>query len=233
MLKLDAVSVHYGPISAVRNVSIEVPRNSIVTILGANGAGKSTTLKSISGLVKVSKGSIFFEGTDITRFSASKRVGLGLAHCPEGRRIFASLSVRQNLLLGGHLLSKADVDAGIERALDLFPALKTRLGQAAGSMSGGEQQMLAIGRSLMSNPRLLLLDEPSLGLAPLVIHRVFEVLSEIRMQGTTIVLVEQNVSQALRLADFAYVLSSGTIDLSGTASEVMSTDAVRRSYLGG
>lgn len=233
VLKLEDVSVHYGPVNAVKNVSIEVPEQSIVTILGANGAGKSTTLKSVSGLVKASKGRITFFGKDVTHASASKRVEMGLSHCPEGRRIFSSLTVRQNLLLGGHLKPKSDIDSGMDRALELFPALSSRLSQLAGSMSGGEQQMLAIARSLMSYPKLILLDEPSLGLAPLIIHRVFEVLREIRSQGTTVVLVEQNVSQALRLADYAYVLANGRVDLSGPADEIMSTDAVRRSYLGG
>lgn len=233
ILSLDNVSVHYGPVSALRHASIGVSTGSIVTILGANGAGKSTLLKSISGLVKASNGRISYRGKDITRLAPSDRVRQGISHCPEGRRIFSALTVRQNLVLGGHLLDKSDLDSGLDRALKLFPVLADRLNQSAGSMSGGEQQMLAIGRSLMSNPRLLLLDEPSLGLAPLIIHRVFEVLAEIREQGTTVVVVEQNVSQALRLADYAYVLSSGQIDLSGTASEIMSTDAVRRSYLGG
>lgn len=233
MLAVEGISVHYGPVRAVREVSIEVASSSIVTILGANGAGKSTTLKAISGIARISGGTLKFGGTDITRLPPGKRVAMGIAHCPEGRRIFANLTVRQNLVLGGHLRTPAEIERGIERTMDLFPALKSRLEQIAGSMSGGEQQMLAIGRSLMSNPKLLLLDEPSLGLAPLVIQRVFSVLSEIRNQGTTIVLVEQNVSQALRLADYAYVLANGRVDLSGEASEVMSTDAVRRSYLGG
>lgn len=233
ILALDEVTCAYGPVVAARSLRINVRRGDVVTILGANGAGKSTTLKAISGLVRPVRGKVFFDGKDISHTAPWDRVKLGIAHCPEGRRVFSSQSVQQNLLLGAHLTkSKKDALAEADKILELFPALGSRLNQAAGSMSGGEQQMLAIGRAMMSKPKLLLLDEPSLGLAPVIIHRVFEALQKIKDLGTTIVLVEQNVSMALRLADYAYVLRQGRVDIEGTSAEVSATDAVRESYLG-
>ncbi len=233
ILTLSELTCSYGPVTATRNLEIAIPTGSVVAILGANGAGKSTTLKAISGLTKPSHGTVRFNGVDITHVSAPKRVKLGIAHCPEGRRIFVDATVRENLVLGGHLVSKKQLDAKIDEVLELFPTLKSRLGQAGGSLSGGEQQMLAIGRALISSPKLLLLDEPSLGLAPLIVKRVFEALIAINKLGTAIVLVEQNVSSALKLASYAYVLRQGQVGLEGTPEELISNERVRNLYLGG
>ncbi len=232
MLRLDDVWCAHGRVVALRGIAIEVNAGSLVCILGANGAGKSTTLRAISGQVKAVRGRITFDGRDITRLRPAARVARGIAHCPEGRRVFADLTVKENLVLGGHILSRVELQRGIDRALSLFPTLAERMRQAAGSLSGGEQQMLAIGRALMTEPRLLLLDEPSLGLAPLVTQHLFRTLGEVRTSGTTILLVEQNVSLALAIADYAYVLANGRIDLAGTAEEVRATNEVERSYLG-
>ncbi len=233
ILSLSGLTCSYGPVNATRELHIDIPAHSVVAILGANGAGKSTTLKAISGLTRPSQGVVRFEGADITHVSAPNRVKLGIAHCPEGRRIFVDETVKENLLLGGHLLGKRQLDAKIAEVLELFPALVSHLDQAGGSLSGGEQQMLAIGRSLMSSPKLLLLDEPSLGLAPLIIKRVFEALVQINKLGTTIILVEQNVSSALKLANYAYVLRQGQVGLEGTPEELIANERVRALYLGG
>jgi len=217
---------------AVRDVSFEVDEGAIVCVLGANGAGKSTTLKAVSGLVRPAHGTIVLGGRDITRLPTSRRVGLGVSHCPEGRRIFASLTVRENLRLGGHRLGRASLAAAVDQALAVFPALTRLLDRRGGLLSGGEQQMLAIARAIMTRPRLLLLDEPSLGLAPMAAEQVFATLLEINREGTTILLVEQNATMALQLAQWGIVLVNGAIDLQGPAAELLASDRVRQAYLG-
>jgi branched-chain amino acid transport system ATP-binding protein len=233
LLTIEGLSCGYGPVLAVRGISFEVAEGSVVCVLGANGAGKSTTLKAVSGLVRPVRGRIVFDGQDITRLPASRRVGLGISHCPEGRRIFANLTVLDNLRLGGYRLGRTQLGAAVEQALTLFPALKRLLGRRGGLLSGGEQQMLALARALMTGPRLLLLDEPSLGLAPMVTTQVFDALAEINRQGTTVLLVEQNTTQALELAQWGIVLAGGTIDLAGPAADLLASDRVREAYLGG
>ena len=233
MLELADVHVRYGNILALQGVSLHVDQGELIALIGANGAGKSTTLRAISGLQRPSEGTITFEGADITSASTDRIVGLGISHCPEGRRIFGSLTVAENLRLGAVSVSdQAAVAAELENVFELFPLLKERLGQAGGTLSGGEQQMLAIGRALMSRPRLLLLDEPSLGLAPLMVERIFETISELKRQGRTILLVEQNVHQALDVADRAYVLETGRIMLDGPAETLRHDPKVEQSYLG-
>lgn len=232
MLTVEDISCSYGPVEAVRGVSLEVADASLVSILGANGAGKSTTLKAIAGLVHPWRGRIRLDGKDITRLGAAARVERGITLCPEGRRIFTEFTVEQNLLIGGHLLPGREASKRIDQVVDLFPDLRPRLGQIAGSLSGGEQQMLAIARALMTRPKLLLLDEPSLGLAPLITQQVFRIIEDIRSQGTTIILVEQNARMALKVADYAYVLSSGRVDQEGTAGEIAAAGEIERSYLG-
>jgi branched-chain amino acid transport system ATP-binding protein len=233
MLELADVHVRYGNILALQGVSLRVEQGELIALIGANGAGKSTTLRAISGLQRPSEGRITFEGADITSASTDRIVGLGISHCPEGRRIFGSLTVAENLRLGAVAVADAAASAAeLENVFELFPLLKERLGQAGGTLSGGEQQMLAIGRALMSRPRLLLLDEPSLGLAPLMVERIFETISELKRQGRTILLVEQNVHQALDVADRAYVLETGRIMLDGPAETLRHDPKVEQSYLG-
>jgi branched-chain amino acid transport system ATP-binding protein len=233
MLELTDVHVQYGNIRSLRGVSLHVAEGELVALIGSNGAGKTTTLRTISGLLRPSPGSISFEGTDIHRASTDRIVGLGISHCPEGRRIFGSLSVRENLVLGAVSRSdQAAIAADMEMVFELFPLLRERLRQAGGTLSGGEQQMLAIGRALMSRPRLLLLDEPSLGLAPLMVERIFETIAELKRQGRTILLVEQNVHHALDVADRAYVMETGRITLEGPADVLRRDPQVERSYLG-
>jgi len=232
MLELDDLRVYYGNIRALDGVSLRIARGELVALIGSNGAGKSTTLKTISGLIRPAGGSITFEGRDITRASTDLIVELGISHCPEGRRIFGGLTVRENLLLGGISRPMAEVRPDLERTLDLFPLLRERLSQQGGTLSGGEQQMLAIGRALMSRPRLLLLDEPSLGLAPIMVERIFEIIADLKRQGLTILLVEQNVHHALDVADRAYVLESGRVNLEGPALTLRHDAQVERSYLG-
>ncbi|MGH9093596.1 MAG: ABC transporter ATP-binding protein, partial [Acidimicrobiales bacterium] len=221
----------YGPVRALQGVSLRADDGALMAILGRNGAGKSTVLKAVVGLVRPSRGRVRFAGRDVTSLSAERRVRLGIALCPEGRRVFPDFTVAQNLEVGGHLLGRQDLGGRVEAALELFPALRSRAKQPAGSLSGGEQQMLAIGRALMTEPRLLLLDEPSLGLAPVLTHQVFETVARVRSEGTTVVIVEQN-RIALRYADYAYVLNNGTIDLEGPAAEVQDNEQLRRAYLG-
>ena len=233
MLELRDVHVQYGNIRSLQGVSLRVGEGELVALIGSNGAGKTTTLRTISGLLRPSPGSITFEGAAIDHASTDRIVALGISHCPEGRRIFGGLTVRENLILGA--VSRSDpaaiaVDAAI--VFDLFPLLKERLRQAGGTLSGGEQQMLAIGRALMSRPRLLLLDEPSLGLAPLMVERIFETIAELKRQGRTILLVEQNVHHALDIADRAYVMEAGRITLDGPADVLRRDPQVERSYLG-
>ena len=234
MLKLESVSISYGAIQAVRDVSIDVPRGEVVTIIGANGAGKSTLLKSIVGLEPVADGRISFDGQDITKTPAHRRTGMGVALSPEGRGVFSDQSVRDNLLLGAYSKKSdsARTEQKIEQFFAMFPRLKERQEQLAGTLSGGEQQMLAIARALMSEPKLLLLDEPSLGLAPLIIRDIFNTIRALRETGLTILLVEQMANQALGVADSAYVLETGRITLQGKGSDLLNDPKVRAAYLG-
>ncbi|HEV8547199.1 MAG TPA: ABC transporter ATP-binding protein [Candidatus Limnocylindrales bacterium] len=233
MLELDDVHVQYGNIRSLQGVSLRVAEGELVALIGSNGAGKTTTLRTISALLRPSRGTITFEGAEIQRASTDHIVALGISHCPEGRRIFGSLTVRENLVLGA--VSRSDRGAAateLEMVFALFPLLKERLNQAGGTLSGGEQQMLAIGRALMSRPRLLLLDEPSLGLAPLLVERIFETIAELKRQGRTILLVEQNVHHALDVADRVYVMETGRITLEGPAAVLRRDPQIERSYLG-
>jgi branched-chain amino acid transport system ATP-binding protein len=233
VLKIDEIDVFYGNIRALTKVSLEVPQGSIVTIIGANGAGKSTLLKTISGLLKPATGQIYFHENRIDRMPAHQIVQLGIAHCPEGRRLWPNMSVLENLEMGAHVrsLGKA-VQEDIEKVYEYFPILAKRQKQLAGSLSGGEQQMLAIGRAIMANPKLLLLDEPSLGLAPIIVDQMAEIILEIHRNGTTILLVEQNAFLALNMADQGYVLEVGKVVLSNTAKSLLDNDFVRKAYLG-
>ena len=232
MLRVEALDVAYGEIRALKGVGLEVGRGEIVTILGNNGAGKTTTLKTISGLLHPSRGAITLEDESLLDVPPHAIVSRGIAHVPEGRRIFNRLTVRENLLMGAYLRSDAGVSADLERVFGLFPRLAERLTQVAGTLSGGEQQMLAIGRALMANPRLLLLDEPSMGLAPVLVEQIFDTISDINRQGMTILLVEQNAAMALSIAHRGYVLETGSIALTGTAAELSENADVRRAYLG-
>ena len=233
MLAVENLSVNYGAIRALHQVSCRVEQGEIVALIGANGAGKTTILNTISGIVPSISGSVSFEGEDITRMAAHLIVRKGICQVPEGRRVFARMSVQENLEMGGFILTnKADIAHGIERAFTLFPRLAERRKQAARTLSGGEQQMLAMGRALMSNPRLLLLDEPSMGLAPMLVEKIFEIVVEINKTGTTIMLVEQNASMALSIAHRAYVLETGEVVLSGDAKELAENPEVRKAYLG-
>jgi len=233
LLEYRNVSASYGPIKALRGISIEIRRGEIVTLIGANGAGKSTTLMTLFGEPRTTEGQILFDGQDITNVSMHEVAPLGIAQSPEGRRIFPAMTVEENLLMGTIPIGTAHAQADMERVFELFARLKERRTQRAGTMSGGEQQMLAIGRALMSRPKLLLLDEPSLGLAPLIVKRIFEVISEIRASGTTVFLVEQNAYHALKLADRGYVLVNGEIHLAGSGAELLTNPEVRNAYLGG
>jgi branched-chain amino acid transport system ATP-binding protein len=234
MLELTDVHVYYGNIAALKGISLKVDEGEIVTLLGSNGAGKSTTLRTISGLLRPRKGSVQFLGKRLDGTPAHEVVGLGIAQSPEGRRIFPRLSVDENLELGAFLRKdKAEIAADKERVLELFPRLRERIAQKAGTMSGGEQQMLAVARALMARPKLLLLDEPSMGLAPVLVDVIFDTIGEIRERGTTVLLVEQNALAALRIADRAYVLESGTLKLQGPASELADDPEIVRAYLGG
>ena len=233
MLELADVHVRYGNIRALQGVSLRVESGELIALIGSNGAGKSTTLRTISGLLRPAQGAITFEGADITSAATDRIVALGVSHCPEGRRIFGSLTVAENLRLGSVSRSDASgIAADLEMVFELFPLLKERTGQPGGTLSGGEQQMLAIGRALMSRPRLLLLDEPSLGLAPLMVERIFATIAELKRQGRTILLVEQNVHQALDVADRGYVLETGRMTLDGPADLLRQDPKVEQSYLG-
>jgi branched-chain amino acid transport system ATP-binding protein len=233
MLKVDNINVFYGAIHAIKGISIDVSDKEIVTLIGSNGAGKSTTLRTISGLMKPKTGTIKFEDKDITGVSAHKIVGMGLCQVPEGRHVFSNMTVMENLQLGAYLRKdKAGISQDLEDVFKKFPRLLERKLQVAGTLSGGEQQMLAMGRALMSRPRLLLLDEPSMGLAPLLVKEIFNIIKEINESGTTILLVEQNAKMALDIADKAYVLETGRITLAGTAKELQNSEAVQKAYLG-
>ena len=233
MLKLEQVHTHYGAVEALAGVSIEVNQGEIVTLIGSNGAGKTTLMMTVCGTPQASSGRVLFEGRDITHWPTHQIMQQGLAISPEGRRVFPSLTVVENLNMGGFFANREQIEAGIEHVFDLFPRLKERAAQPAGTMSGGEQQMLAIGRALMSRPRLLLLDEPTLGLAPLVIAQIFDIIRTIRDGGVTVFLVEQNANKALHVADRGYVLENGRIVLADTAVNLLTNDAIRRAYLGG
>jgi len=231
MLKIDDLKVNYGGIQAVKGISFEVPQNEIVTLIGANGAGKSTTLRTISGLVKPVSGTVTFNGEDITGMTPYEIVSRGITLVPEGRRVFPDLTVLENLKIGAYL-RKDNIKPDIEWVYELFPRLKERSWQAAGTMSGGEQQMLAVGRALMSRPKLMMMDEPSLGLAPLIVKDIFEIIREIVRQGVTILLIEQNANMALQTANTAYVLETGLITMTGEGKELLNDEAIRKAYLG-
>ena len=233
MLKIDNLRVAYGGIQALSGISLEVPDGKIVTLIGANGAGKSTTLRTITGLVKASSGSIQWNGEELLGRSIDKIVGSGIAMSPEGRRVFADMSVLENLRIGAYLRKdKEEIEKDVQWVYSLFPRLEERSWQLAGTLSGGEQQMLAVGRALMSRPKLMMLDEPSLGLAPLVVQDIFSIISEINKQGVTVLLIEQNANMALKIADLAYVLETGNITMSGTGAELLADEKVREAYLG-
>ena len=231
MLKIDNLKVSYGGIEAVKDISFEVPEREIVTLIGANGAGKSTTLRTIAGLVKPASGRIHLQGEDITGMTPDRIVSKGITLVPEGRRVFPDLTVLENLKIGAYLRSDS-LEDDLKWVYDLFPRLKERSWQAAGTLSGGEQQMLAVGRALMSRPKIMMMDEPSLGLAPLVVKGIFDIIREINKQGVTILLIEQNANMALRTADTAYVLETGRMTLSGSGRDLLTNEAVRKAYLG-
>jgi len=233
MLTLENVSVNYGAIEALTGISMHVEKGEVVTLIGANGAGKTTTLKTITGLLEPRLGRVVYEGEDISGKPTHKLVARGISMSPEGRGVFANLTVRENLQMGAYLVkNKKEIASDMQRAFRMFPRLKERESQKAGTLSGGEQQMLAIGRALMSRPRLLLLDEPSLGLAPLVVHTIFEAIDEIRSEGTTILLVEQNAHAALGHSDRAYVLETGRIVMEGPSAELAADPRIKEAYLG-
>ena len=233
ILKVDNINVYYGAIHAIKGISFEVNEGEIVTLIGANGAGKSTTLQTVSGLLRSRTGSIEFNGENISHVPAHKLVYKGLAQVPEGRRIFLQMSVEENLEMGAFTQKNAGIDADLESVYEQFPRLGEIKKQIAGTLSGGEQQMLAMGRALMSHPKLLMLDEPSMGLAPILVEQIFDIIRQLHKNGTTILLVEQNAQMALSVADRAYVLETGKITLSGTGKELAESDEVRKAYLGG
>ncbi|HIS94680.1 MAG TPA: ABC transporter ATP-binding protein [Candidatus Ventricola gallistercoris] len=232
MLKIEDLHVYYGSIHAIKGVSFEVNEREIVTLIGANGAGKSTTLNTVAGLLRPRSGNVTFEDKRITGMPANKIVSLGMALCPEGRRVFQQMSVRENLEMGGFSRPASEIADSLDDVFTRFPRLKERHKQIAGTLSGGEQQMLAMGRALMSKPRLLMLDEPSMGLAPLLVEQIFDIICELNRAGTTILLVEQNAQMALSIATRAYVLETGKIVKEGSAQALMNDDAVRKAYLG-
>ncbi|MCD2492002.1 ABC transporter ATP-binding protein [Lacrimispora sp. NSJ-141] len=235
MLELTNISVNYGYIQALHGISMEVGKNEIITLIGGNGAGKTTTLMSISGLVEKAEGRIAFDGKDVTKMAPEKIVKLGLAHVPEGRKVFPSLTVYENLMtgtLGNPKLTKERIKELLEQQYEMFPRLKERQNQAGGSLSGGEQQMLAIARGLMMDPKMIMLDEPSLGLAPIIVEEIFNMICRIRNNGKTVLLIEQNASMALSIADRGYVLENGKITLTGSGKELLVNDEVKRAYLG-
>ena len=233
LLSVSDINVYYGAIHAIKGVSFEVNEGEVVTLIGANGAGKSTTLKTISGLLHPKTGGVEFQEKSLLGVKPHKIVEMGLAHVPEGRRVFLQMSVEENLEMGAYTRPGSEVDPGLEKVYAQFPRLKERRKQTAGTLSGGEQQMLAMGRALMSSPRLLMLDEPSMGLAPILVDQIFDIIQSLHKAGTTILLVEQNAQMALSIADRAYVLGTGRITMSGNAAEVLSDDGVRKAYLGG
>lgn len=233
MLEIKGLEVYYGAINAIKGVSFDVEQGEIIALIGANGAGKTTILHTITGLVAAKRGSIMFDGRELTKTPAHKIVAMGMAHVPEGRRVFAQLSVYENLMLGAYTRKdKSEINESLERVYERFPRLKERRGQSAGTLSGGEQQMLAMGRALMSKPSIILMDEPSMGLSPLYVSEIFDIIQEINRSGTTVLLVEQNAKKALSIANRAYVLETGSIALSGDAHELMDNEQVKKAYLG-
>ncbi len=232
MLKVQDINVYYGSIHAIKDVSFEVNQGEVVTLIGANGAGKSTILQTVSGLLRSKTGSIEFLGENLANVPAHKIVSRGLAHVPEGRRVFLQMTVEENLEMGAFTRPNSEIDPGIEDVYERFPRLKERRKQIAGTLSGGEQQMLAMGRALMSKPQLLMLDEPSMGLAPLLVEQIFDIIRELHKAGTTILLVEQNAQMALSVADRGYVLETGKIVTTGTGAALLNDDAVKKAYLG-
>ena len=233
MLKIKDLHVSYGGIKALRGVDLEVPDGKIVTLIGANGAGKSTTLRTISGLVKAESGSITYDGKELLGLSINKILEQGIAQSPEGRRVFPNLTVLENLKIGAYLRKDRDgIEKDVRWIYELFPRLEERYWQPAGTLSGGEQQMLAVGRALMSRPKLLMMDEPSLGLAPLVVQGIFDIIRAINQQGVTVLLIEQNANMALKIADYAYVLETGCITRSGTGAALLADEAIKEAYLG-
>ena len=233
LLEIKDLEVCYGAINAIKGISFSVEQGEIIALIGANGAGKTTTLHTISGLIPAKKGSVMFGGKELTKTPAHKIVSMGMAHVPEGRRVFAQLTVYENLTLGAFTRKdKAEINESLERVYERFPRLKERRTQLAGTLSGGEQQMLAMGRALMSKPTIILMDEPSMGLSPLYVNEIFDIIEEINKGGTTVLLVEQNAKKALSIANRAYVLETGTISLSGDARELMDNDEVKKAYLG-
>ena len=233
MLEINDIVVNYGMINAIKGISFSVEKGEVIALIGANGAGKTTTLHTISGLLRPKSGNITFNGVDITKVPAHKIVSMGIAHVPEGRRVFSQLSIMENLKMGAYTRSsQAEKDETLEVVFDRFPRLKERMNQAAGTLSGGEQQMLAMGRALMSKPQIVLMDEPSMGLSPLLVSEVFNIIESISKSGTTVLLVEQNAKKALSIADRAYVLETGNIVLSGKASDLINDDSVKKAYLG-
>lgn len=233
MLSIKDLQVYYGAINAIKGISFDVEQGEIIALIGANGAGKTTILHTITGLVQAKHGSVMFGGKDLTRTPAHKIVSMGMAHVPEGRRVFAQLSVLENLMLGAYTRKdKAEIQESLKHVFKRFPRLEERRGQMAGTLSGGEQQMLAIGRAMMAKPKLLMLDEPSLGLAPLVVKGIFDIIQELNKQGVTILLVEQNANMALHVADNGYVLETGTISMKGTGLELLQNESVKEAYLG-
>jgi len=234
LLELKDLNVFYGGIHALKDVSLKINEGEIVTLIGSNGSGKTTTLRTISGLEKAKSGQIIFEGEDITAKPASEIVKLGISHVPEGRRVFSTMSVYENLEMGAYIRSdKAGIRKDMEKIFNWFPILYERRNQNAINLSGGEQQMLAIGRALLSRPKVLLLDEPSMGLAPIIVNEIFEIIKDINKDGMTILLVEQNAKMALQCADRAYIIKNGSIELEGTSEELLNNDLVRKAYLGG
>ena len=234
MLKIENLKVNYGMIEAIKGISFEVRDGEIVTLIGANGAGKTTTMHAISGLIKASGGSIVLNGKELTKVPGHEIVGMGLAQVPEGRRVFSQQTVEENLMLGAYLRKdKEGIDADLKHCYELFPRLEERKKQLAGTLSGGEQQMLAMARALMSKPSIILLDEPSMGLSPLLVREIFRIIEDINKEGTTVLLVEQNAKMALGIADRAYVLETGKITLEGTGAELAADERVRKAYLGG
>lgn len=233
MLEIKDLEVYYGAINALKGISFDVEQGEIIALIGANGAGKTTALHTISGLIPAKRGSVTFNGVELTKTPAHKIVSMGMAHVPEGRRVFAQLTVYENLMLGAYTRkNKMEINETLERVYDRFPRLKERRTQLAGTLSGGEQQMLAMGRALMSKPTIVLMDEPSMGLSPLYVNEIFDIIQEINKGGTTVLLVEQNAKKALSIGNRAYVLETGTISLSGDARELMDNDEVKKAYLG-
>lgn len=233
MLEVKDIEVYYGMIQAIKGISFEVNEGEVIALIGANGAGKTTTLHTITGLLSPKKGSVIFEGQDITKVPAHKIVSLGMAHVPEGRRVFAELSVYQNLKMGAYTRKdKAEIEETLQMVYKRFPRLEERKNQLAGTLSGGEQQMLAMGRALMSHPKIIVMDEPSMGLSPILVNEIFDIIKEVSASGTTVLLVEQNAKKALSIADRAYVLETGKIVMEGDAKELLNDDSIKKAYLG-